>query len=81
MGKTFKFVYGEVVNDEKEGFFVSWEDYAALKAERDALVALTAQPVKKPQTHDAHGFPEPAHIINSRWIESIREAGHEVEGE
>lgn len=44
-----------------------------------ALAALTAKPVKKPKTHDAHGFPEPAHIINSRWIESIREAGHEVQ--
>lgn len=44
-----------------------------------ALAALTAQPVKQPQTHDAHGFPEPAHILNSRWIEAIRAAGHEVQ--
>lgn len=44
-----------------------------------ALSALTAQPVKQPQTHDAHGFPEPSHIINSRWIDSIREAGYEVQ--
>lgn len=51
-------------------------EYDVLKL---ALASLTAQAVKKPQTHDAHGFPEPAHIINSRWIESIREAGYEVQ--
>ena len=44
-----------------------------------ALASLTAQPVKLPKTQDAHGSPEPAHIINSRWIESIREAGYEVQ--
>lgn len=44
-----------------------------------ALTALTAQPVKQPQIHDVHGFPKPAHIINSRWIEAIRAAGYEVQ--
>lgn len=76
--------------ESAEGEFVTYEDYAALKEQFDfkqnlteQLVALQkqrdAQPVKQPQIHDAHGFPEPAHIINSRWIEAIRAAGYEVQ--
>jgi len=53
--------------------------WQATEAAAAKLVAMTGQPVKQPQTHDAHGFPEPAHILNSRWIEAIRAAGHEVQ--
>ncbi|QAX92259.1 hypothetical protein HWC07_gp007 [Pantoea phage vB_PagM_LIET2] len=53
--------------------------WQATEAAAAKLVAMTGQPVKQPQTHDAHGFPEPAHILNSRWIEAIRAAGYEVE--
>ncbi|CBY88544.1 hypothetical protein [Pantoea phage LIMEzero] len=53
-----------------------------LSVEKAAVeAALTAQPVKQPQTHDAHGFPEPGHIINSRWLKAIRAAGYQVVGE
>lgn len=52
---------------------------ASLQLYEIALSALTAQPVKPPQRYDAHGFQEPAHVLNSRWIEAIRMAGYEVQ--
>jgi hypothetical protein len=49
------------------------------KQRAEAAEAKEGQLVKQPQRYDAHGFQEPAYIINSRWIEAIRAAGYEVQ--
>lgn len=66
-----------IAESSKEG--AGYRTVAKGKVAEIALAALTAQPVKQPQTNDTHGFPEPAHILNSRWIEAIRAAGYEVQ--
>ncbi|AZS06387.1 hypothetical protein AAS23_gp74 [Pantoea phage vB_PagS_AAS23] len=74
--KTFDPNEGEEMEEYQQNI-QDWNDIISVNTL--ALASLTAQPVKQPQTHDAHGFPEPSHIINSRWIDSIREAGYEVQ--